>query len=222
MTTFETLYTAALQRIGGERQLKARLPVATKAAELAALPDAFYLSLMSRRIFRAGLRHSMVDERWPAFEEVFMEFEPRRVRGMNDEMLEALMGDKRLIRHWGKIKSVRANASAMCNVSEQNASFGAWLADWPGERIVELWAELAKGFSQLGGKSAPFFLRMAGKDTFLTMGDGVRALNHWEIFDGAPKGKRDLEKVQTAYNKWAAESGRPLCEISMILALSVG
>ena len=62
---------------------------------------------------------------------------------------------------------------------------------------------------------------MAGKDTFLNMGDGVRALNRWKIFNGTPKGRRDFEKIQAAYNDWAAESERPLCEISMILALSI-
>ena len=73
--------------------------------------DDRYLSLMSLRIFRAGLKHSLVDARWPAFEEVFKGFEPARVVAMPDEELEALLGDQRLIRHWGKLKSVRANAA---------------------------------------------------------------------------------------------------------------
>jgi hypothetical protein len=29
--------------------------------------------------------------------------QPRRVRAMSDEALEALLGDRRLIRHWGKL-----------------------------------------------------------------------------------------------------------------------
>ena len=63
---------------------------------------------MSRRIFRAGLKHSLVDAKWPAFEEVFRSFDLRRVRAMNDEETEALMNDRRVIRHWGKIKAVRS------------------------------------------------------------------------------------------------------------------
>ena len=43
---------------------------------------------MSLRIFRAGLRHSVVDDKWPAFEEAFHGFEPRRVRAMSDEEVE--------------------------------------------------------------------------------------------------------------------------------------
>ena len=38
---------------------------------------------MSLRIFRAGLKHSLVDAKWPAFEEVFAGFEPARVVAMS-------------------------------------------------------------------------------------------------------------------------------------------
>ena len=103
--------------------------------------------------------------KWPAFEEVFEKFEPRRVRAMSDEALEALLGDRRLIRHWGKLKSVRDNAAAMINIAEEHGSFGAWLADWPGSDIVELWETLAKRFSQMGGNSGSTFLRMVGGPT---------------------------------------------------------
>src|SRR5215813_14561540 len=125
-----------------------------------AVSDDRYLSQMSLRIFRAGLKHSLVDAKWPTFEEVFDGFEPRRVRAMPDEALEALLADARLIRHWGKLKSVRDNAAAMIAVAEEHGSFGAWLADWPGTNIVELWDTLAKRFSQMGGTSGPHFLRM--------------------------------------------------------------
>ncbi len=76
---------------------RSRAPV-----ELAAEADDRYLSRMSLRIFRAGLKHSLVDAKWPAFEEAFAGFEPRRVRAMSDEALEGLLADKRLIRHWRK------------------------------------------------------------------------------------------------------------------------
>ena len=52
------------------------------AEQLRAEGDDRYLSLMSLRIFRAGLKHSVVDARWPAFEEVFFGFDPARVVAM--------------------------------------------------------------------------------------------------------------------------------------------
>ncbi len=220
MPAFETILEAARARVGGAEALEARLPKAKSAAELRALADDRYLSLMCLRIFRAGLRHGMVDAKWPAFEEVFHGFAPARVRAMNDEEIEALMGDARLIRHWGKIKSVRANAAALHQRSEEAGGFGAWLGGWPGTRTVELWAELAARFSQLGGNSGPYFLRMAGKDTFLTTPDVARALDFWGVSDGAIKSKRARALIQKAFDAWADETGRPLCQLSLILALS--
>src|SRR5262245_19008660 len=97
--SFAPILEAARARLGATA-LEARLTKPRSPAELKAVTDDRYLSQMQRRIFRAGLKHSLVDAKWPAFEEVFDSFEPRRVRAMSDEALEALLGDRRLIRHW--------------------------------------------------------------------------------------------------------------------------
>ncbi len=222
MREFAPVLARALARAGGARALERMLPSAKSARALRALGDDRYLSQMSLRIFRAGLRHAMVDARWPEFEKVFKRFEPRRVVAFSDEDVEALMGDKRLIRHWAKLRSVRDNAAAMVALAEEHGSFGAYLADWDGADIVGLWADLAKRFSQLGGASGPSFLRMVGKDTFLLTGDVVRALIGLGVVQKKPTAKKDLGAVQAAFNGWVDETGRELCQLSRILALSVG
>lgn len=218
---FEAIEERARERAGGVQALAARLPVPKKPDELRAVPDDRYLSLMSQRIFRAGLKHSVVDAKWPAFEEVFFGFDPARVRAMPDEELEALLNDQRLIRHWGKMKAVRANAAAMLELATETGGMGAWLADWPRDDVVGLWDQLGKRFSQLGGNSAANFLRMAGKDTFILTDAVVKALGHWDAFHGTPKSKADRAKVQAAFNEWHRQSSRPYCQLSMILAQSV-
>jgi 3-methyladenine DNA glycosylase Tag len=217
---FAPIFDAARTRLGAAT-LEARLPQPRSAAELRAAPDDRYLSQMSLRIFRAGLKHSLVDAKWPAFEEVFGGFDPRQVRAMSDEALEALLGDSRLIRHWGKLKSVRDNAAAMIAMGEEHGGFGAWLADWPGSRIVELWEALAKRFSQMGGNSGPTFLRMVGKDTFILTPSVVAALKRWGAAEAPPKNRKDRAAVQFCFNAWAEETGRPLCQLSLILASSI-
>jgi 3-methyladenine DNA glycosylase Tag len=217
---FDPILDAARSRHGAAA-LEAMLPQPRPPAELEAMGDDRHLSQMSLRIFRAGLKHSLVDGKWPAFEEVFDGFEPRRVRAMSDEALERLLADKRLIRHWGKLKAVRDNAAAMLAVAEDNGSFGAWIARWPGADIVGLWEELAKRFSQMGGNSGPTFLRMVGKDTFIPTVSVVAGLKRWGVAEGTPKGRADRARVQSAFNAWAAETGRPLCQLSLILAHSV-
>jgi 3-methyladenine DNA glycosylase Tag len=220
ITPFATILDAARTRHGAAA-LEARLSQPKSAEQLAATPDDRYLSQMSLRIFRAGLKHSLVDAKWPAFEEVFHGFDPRRVRAMSDEALEALLGNARLIRHWGKLKAVRDNAAALLEVAAEHGSFGAWLAGWPGDDIVGLWEALAKGFSQMGGNSGPSFLRMVGKDTFILTPSVVAALKHWGAIPAPPKNRQDRAQVQAAFNAWAGESGRPLCQLSLILAASI-
>jgi 3-methyladenine DNA glycosylase Tag len=222
MTTppFAPILAAARARRGGAA-FEAHLPQPRSPAELAALGDDRYLSQMSLRVFRAGLKHSLVDAKWPAFEEIFGGFEPRRVRAMSDEALERLLADKRLIRHWGKLKAVRDNAAAMLAIAEEHGSFGTWLAGWPGSDVVGLWEVLAKRFSQMGGNSGPSFLRMVGKDTFILTPSVVAALQHWGAVAAPPKNRADRAAIQTCFNAWAAETGWPLCRLSLILAASV-
>lgn len=220
MSEFAAIEAAALARLGGPDALAARLAVPKSAAELAAMPDDRYLSAMSLRIFRAGLKHSLVDAKWPAFEEVFHQFEPKRVQAMPDEAVEALLGDARLIRHFAKLKAVQANAAAMVELAGQQGGMGAYLAAWPADDSLGLWADLGRRFRQLGGNSAPYFLRMVGKDTFLLTDWVMRGLVHWRICAAPPTSKADRAAVQRQFGAWAAATGRPYCQLSQILALS--
>jgi 3-methyladenine DNA glycosylase Tag len=218
---FEAVEERARERVGGMQALTQRLPLPKSADQLREVGDDRYLSLMSLRIFRAGLKHSLVDAKWPAFEDAFAGFEPARVVAMPDEELEALLNDRRLIRHWGKLKSVRANAAAIVKLARDAGGMGAYLAAWPRDDVVGLWDDLGKRFAQVGGNSGPYFLRMAGKDTFLLTEAVVKALNHWDAFAGAPKSKAERRLVQQVFNAWHQATSRPLCQLSMILAASV-
>ena len=220
MTPFQTIYEEALFRQGDETTLKSKLPLPKNKDDLLKQGDDFYLSIMSRRIFRAGLKHSMVDSRWPAFEEVFHDFNVRKISMMSDEALEKLLRDRRIIRHWGKIKAVRANAQAIIDLLKDHKSVGEYLANWPPDKIVLLWDDLKDRFTQLGGNSGPYFLRMSGKDTFLLTPFVVRALIKWNAIDKEPSGKKAKLHVQEIFNQWSEQAKRPLCQISMILALS--
>jgi 3-methyladenine DNA glycosylase Tag len=216
---FGPVLTAAEARHGAEG-LAVRLATPKTAAALEAVPDDRYLSLMSLRIFRAGLKHELVDAKWPAFEEVWHGFDPTRCARVWDEELEAMLADRRLIRHLGKLRAIRTNAAAMLEIAAEHGSFAAWLAGWPATDIVGLWETLARRFGQLGGTSAPQFLRMAGKDTFIPTDSVNRALARWGAVDAGLSGKHARAAAQAAFNAWASETGRPLCELSQILALS--
>jgi 3-methyladenine DNA glycosylase Tag len=221
MKSFEEIQERAITLKGSIEAVEKRMPACKTVRALKKMNDSTYLSFMSRRIFRAGLRHSMVDAKWPDFERVFFDFDIDQVRMMSDDALENLLNDKSIIRHWGKIKSVRANAQTISDILGDHNSFADYLNSWPENRIVELWGDLSSRFTHLGGNSGPYFLRMVGKDTFLLTHHVATALNQWGAYQGEPKSKKARAKVQEVFNQWAEESGKPLSHISMTLAMSI-
>ncbi|WP_297842940.1 DNA-3-methyladenine glycosylase I [Pseudomonas sp.] len=221
MRDYKWLHEYNLNRFGSAAALEAHLPDARSPAQLRKIGNDRYLSALAQRVFRAGLKHSLVDAKWPTFEEVFFRFDPEKVVLMGAEHLERLMQDARIIRHLGKLKSVPRNAQMILDITKEHGSFGNFVADWPVTDIVGLWKYLSKHGYQLGGMSAPSFLRMVGKDTFIPTYDMVAGLNAQDIIDRVPTSLKDLAAVQGAFNQWHAESGRPMCQLSMMLAYTV-
>lgn len=221
MRDYKWLHAYCLNRFGSAAALQARLPIPKTHEQLRAVPDDRYLSLIALRVFRAGLKHSLVDAKWPAFEAAFFGFDPQKVVLMGAEHLERLMQDTRVIRHLGKLRSVPHNAQFVLDVAREKGSFAALIADWPVTDIVGLWKYLARHGSQLGGLSAPRLLRMCGKDTFIPTDDVVTALKAQGIIDKQPASLKDLAAVQAVFNGWHEQSGRPLCQLSFMLAHTV-
>jgi len=62
---------------------------------------------------------------------------------------------------------------------------------------------------------------MVGKDTFVPTEDMAAALIAQKVIDKQPTSQRDLALVQQVFNQWHAESGRPLCQLSVMLAHTV-
>jgi len=221
MHDYKWLNECCLNRFGSAKALEAHLPTPKTAKQLQAISADRYLSTMALRVFRAGLKHSLVDSKWPAFEEVFYRFDPEKVVLMGADHLERLMQDARIIRHLGKLKSVPRNAQLILDIEQEHGSFGKFIAQWPVDDITGLWQYLAKHGNQMGGLSSPRFLRMVGKDTFIPTWDVVAALNAQKIVDKVPTSKRDQAIVQQVFNQWQSESGRPLCQLSAMLAFTV-
>ncbi|EAT13641.1 DNA-3-methyladenine glycosylase I [Bermanella marisrubri] len=199
------------------------LPEVSTEQQLLRKTDAEYLSLMSLRIFRAGLKHSLVDSKWPRFEQVFGGFNPAYIASLSDEMLEAHMREPGLIKHWGKMKAMRDNAAWILHMRNEGSSIAELVAHYPVTEIVELWIQMKKQGSQLGGASAPSFLRMVGKDTFRLSEDVLVQLRAQGIIDQVKPitSQRDLRTIQCAFNQWYEESGGvPMAHISRMLSFT--
>ncbi len=221
MDTFDSIFQRAAKRKGGEAELEALLPKSSGKRKLTALTDDRYLAEMSRCIFRSGFVWKIIENKWPGFEEAFDGFDVRTCALLSDEAIEALMRDDRIVKNGKKIQTVPKNAAFILSVRESHQSFGAYLAAWPSDDIIGLWADLKKRGGRLGGQTGRYFLRFVGKDTPIFSADVVKALIEQKVVDKEPTSQRALASVQAAFNEWQAESGRELCQISRVLACSV-
>lgn len=222
MDAFDSIFQRAAERKGGAAELEALLGQPADARTLRAVGDDRYLAEMTRCVFRSGFVWKIIESKWPGFEEAFHGFDVTTCALISDEELEALYADQRIVRNAKKIRAVAKNASFVKAVREEHGGFGRFLGDWPDADFVGLWDQLKSRGDRLGGQTGRFFLRFVGKDTPLLAPDVVRALIEQGVVDKAPTSKRALAAVQDAFNAWCEESGRPRCQVSRVLACSVG
>ncbi len=221
METLAAIEARAARRKGGRKALEALLPQPRPPAELRRLRSEEIFEEMCRAVFRSGFVWNIVAHKWPGIRAALHAFDPVACAYLSDEALEALLSDRRMIRHRAKVLSVRDNAAFLLSVEQDYGSAAAWLADWPESDIVGLQLNLKKHGSRLGGRTGQFFLRALGKDTFCLTRDVVGALVRQGVIDREPASQRAFRDVQAAFNEWRAESARPLCQISRILACSI-
>jgi len=221
--SFKTIRARAEKRKGGPKALERLLPKKPNASALAKLSDDRILSEMTQRVFSAGFAWSVIETKWPGFEDAFLGFEPAKLTFQPDEFWDRLMSDTRIVRNGAKILSVRENAAFVQAIAGEHGSFGRFLAKWPSSDEIGLLDLLAKRGSRLGGNTGQMFLRFVGWDGFVTSQDVAACLRDagLDIADEV-KSKGDLAKVQAQFNAWAEETGLPYTQLSRICAMSVG
>jgi 3-methyladenine DNA glycosylase Tag len=223
MTPFAQICARAAARKGGEAALASLLGPVPDNAAVADIADDRVLAAMAQRIFAAGFVRSVIESKWPGFEDAFLGFEPKRLAFQPDDFWHDLSRDARIVRNPQNIRAVRDNAGFVSRVSEEHGGFGRFLARWPADDQLDLTAWLAKNGSRLGGNTGAVLLRMLGWDAFVPWSDVVAALRDAGLdIAPSPTAKRVLAKVQAQINAWAAETGLPRVHVSRILALSIG
>ncbi|MGY0616018.1 DNA-3-methyladenine glycosylase I [Vibrio sp. FJH11] len=219
---FDAIYQRAAERKGGADQLEALLTLPLSKEEIAAIPDDRWLAAFSMKVFQSGISWSVVRKKWPGFEEVFFGFQIEPLLMLSDEQWETKSTDERIIRHHAKVMSIPANARMIHEAKIEYGSFGKMVADWPQEKITELWAYLKKHGNRLGGNTGPYTLRQMGADTFILSNDVEAYLRNCKIIEGGKDTKKSLEAATIAFMQWQQESNQSLTEISQIIAFSTG
>lgn len=221
--SFKSIQARAARRKGGEKALAALLPKKRDNKALAKLTDDRVLAEMARRVFCAGFVWSVIDKKWPGFEEAFLGFNPKRLLFQPAEFWEALTRDTRIVRNPTSIRSVRDNAKFVTDIAAEHGSFGKFLAAWPADDQIGLLEIFAKRGSRLGGFSGQYLLRFLGRDSFILTGDLMMCLRDAGVpISEKGTSKKDQKLAQAQINAWAEESGLPLTHISRICALSIG
>jgi 3-methyladenine DNA glycosylase Tag len=223
MTTFSQIRARAEARKGGAEALAALLPNVPARSALRELKDDRVLSAMAQRVFSAGFAWSVIEAKWPGFEEAFLGFEPGRLALSPDEFWDGLTKDERIVRNGAKILSVKENAAFILELAKAHGSFGTFLHGWDPADQVGLLDLLSKRGSRLGGNTGQMLLRQLGWDGFVTSTDMVACLIAAGVATSPEaKSKKDLLAIQAQMNAWVTETGLSYTHISRICAMSTG
>lgn len=220
MRSFEEIFDIAASRHGGVEAFEAQLTKPKSHEELAAMPEDRWLSIITKCVFQAGFNWKVIENKWDEFEAAFDGFDVGRCAFMDDEKFDSLLQDTRIVRNGTKIAAVRDNAAFLLELRDEGGA-GKVLGGWPSDDYVSLLAMLAKRGSRLGGASAQYGMRFAGRDSFILSRDVTARLIAEGVIDKPATSKKAMAAVQRAFNSWMDQSGRSLTEISRVLAMSL-
>ena len=222
MEKFSDIYKRAVERKGSEKMLKLLLEKPLSTKQLVTLSDDDWLEEFTRKVFQSGFYWSVINSKWAGFREVFWDFSVEKLLMMPPDMLEQKASDERIVRNYKKVKTITENAYMIHEVTAQHGSFSQFIANWPSEDIIGLWAYLKKHGARLGGNTGPYALRALGKDTFLLSRDVESYLRAHKIIDGGLQTKKSLIAAQAFFNELQQQSGLSMQELSLIVAYGVG
>lgn len=220
MQHFDKIFDLAASRHGGATALEDKLVRPTPVSELTDMSDDRWLSVITKWVFQAGFNWKVIEAKWDGFEKAFDGFDLGRCAFMDDEKFDALLTDTNIVRNGTKIATVRDNAAFLLEL-RQEGGVGQTLGGWPSSDYVGLLAMLKARGSRLGGTTAQYAMRFAGRDSFILSRDVVARLIAEGVVDKTPTSKKALNATQEAFNTWMDQSGRSLTEVSRVLAMSL-
>ena len=128
--------------------------------ELGPQDDRRYFEQLVKAIFQAGLSWPVIEAHWPAFSEVFHDFDPVEVADMTGQDIDRAAQDPRIIRNHRKIHAAVTSAAAVNEVIAQYGSFDTYLRSFGSpEKAI---ADLHHRFAGLGDYSAWWFMQSVG------------------------------------------------------------
>lgn len=222
MESFKKIYARAAKRKGSEKTLESLISKPSSKKHILSIADDRFLAEMTRGVFQAGFVWRVIRQKWPGFEDAFKQFDYIELSMLSDEDLETLVKDTRIVRNMQKIVATRDNALFVWDVVKEHGSFAAYLNQWNGSHTINMWAELKRRGSRLGGNTSQYFLRRMGVDAFMLSQDVTQYLIDSGLIDKPATSKAAQKTVQAYFDDLHAASGKSYTELSQIIAYSYG
>ena len=115
-----------------------------------------YLRVMTRAVFQSGFNWSVIEKKWPGFEEVFDSFNPEIVANYNSGKISEIKQNPKIVRNSAKIDATIHNAQNIVLKSQEYGEFKKYLEHFGDfEATVK---GLRKSFKWLGDFGSYYFL----------------------------------------------------------------
>lgn len=115
-----------------------------------------YLEILTKAMFQAGVSWKLVDDKWPAFREVFADFDPKKVAAFDQADVERLLQDARILRSPKKIQGTIENAKAILAIDSEFKGFKNYLRSKGSYKSLS--TDMRKRFKYIGELSVYYFL----------------------------------------------------------------
>jgi len=120
-----------------------------------------YLEVLSKAVFQSGISWKVVERKWPGTRETFKNFDIHQVANFNENDLDQLSKDSRVIRNYRKLAAIVSNARKMIDLDKEYGSFQNYLRSH-GDFDTALEA-MRKDFKFMGPTGVYFFLYVVGE-----------------------------------------------------------
>lgn len=121
-----------------------------------------YLEVMSKSIFQTGISWNVVERKWPDIRAAMEEFNVGKVTRFNEDDIERLVNDKRVIRNRRKLEAIVHNARKMIELDKHYDGFQNYLRSR--QDFDATVRSLRAQFKFLGEMGSYYFLYVVGEE----------------------------------------------------------
>ena len=121
-----------------------------------------YLEIMSKSVFQSGMSWKVIEAKWPSTCEAFHGFDIDRVANLNEEQIDILAQDTRVVRNYRKLAAIVSNARKILELDKAHGSFQNYLRAHGS--FDDTLTAIRKDFKFMGPSGIYVFLYVIGEE----------------------------------------------------------